>query len=119
MPKMLLPAAIQSGEEGNGFPINFKPSIVSGYFKFVPRGGDKLTFGVVMLQNGIDVGNDALIIKDPITSFNQLILNIKDKFKNLTSQPDTIEISIAIIGPTTGQDFHEGTYFIVDDISIQ
>ncbi|MBM4172103.1 MAG: hypothetical protein FJ214_09570 [Ignavibacteria bacterium] len=118
MPKVLTPAAIQSGEDGKGFPITSVPTIVTGWFKFLPNGGDKLVFGAVLMNGDTELGEDALIINDRMTTYNMLQLNLKNKWKKEYARANRIIITVSIIGPTTGQDWHEGTYFIVDDISI-
>jgi hypothetical protein len=116
MPKVVTPVAIQSGAEAEGFQVSKKHPKVSGFFKFKPRGGDKLVFAVIMFNGKNEIGTGHTEISSQLNEYTELTLDIK--YKNNTPLPTKCVVSIAVIGPTTGQDFHEGTYFIVDDISL-
>lgn len=112
-----MPPLLKYGSGENGVPVSTRYASISGYFKFTPTGGDKLTFSVGMYKNGSMIGYGGLYVTAATTTYQLASANIT---YTSTDVPDTMYMLVTICGPGGGLDsnFHAGTIYYADDISI-
>jgi hypothetical protein len=88
--------------------------MVTGYYKFFPTGGDRLglNFGMKSGGNYIAIGAQAITaVTSSWTAFSVTLSY------SSPAMPDTCILQISIVGPITGNDYHIGSYFLVDDLA--
>jgi len=100
-----------SGDEGIGFPINFRPASLRGYYKFDSVGDDFMQVQANFRKNGIYIGGGAAYIT-PANSYTQFSINI-DYLNGEVPDTATIAIFVANLGGFG----HVGTKMFVDDLS--
>jgi hypothetical protein len=109
---------IQVGPEGRGFAYNQQPAMFTGYYEYFPQSGDRFAINVGLYKGGIDgilVAIAAAALPTAISSYTQF----SAPFVYQTNDtPDTCIVQIQIVGPSTGSDYHIGSYFILDDIAL-
>ncbi len=108
---------LQSGAEGEGFPISTRPAAISGWYQFSPVGGDRFGVNVALFKGGVEGTTVALAASadsTPHASYHQFSV----PFQYFTADiPDTCVIQHQIIGPTTGATWHVGSWFLLDDLA--
>ena len=105
---------IRSGNTGDGFPVAQRYDSINGYYQFHADSGDKFIANITMMKAGQPIGNgvDSLT---PVSSYKKFNFNI---VYDTTEVPDTCIIIFIITGPTGSVDYHLGSYFILDDLSL-
>ncbi len=106
--------SVPTGSEDMGFPVAERHAVLSGYYQFGPVEGDKLVINVSMLNDTSAIGIGAINIESLAYTYTPFSVNIS----YLTEEtPDYCLISISISGPTGTSDYHEGSFYIIDDLS--
>lgn len=105
---------IQSGSEGEGFSVNKKYSKVTGYYKFHSVGGDRLGFNFILFKNGQAIAYAVTIAEE---AANYTPFEVYFNYE-IDETPDTCNLQIILVGPSTGPDYHLGSYFIVDNLAL-
>lgn len=70
------PAELFSGSDGNGFPCTQRHAYITGYYKFIPQGPDILSVYGQVWQGTNLIGQAALNINNPSTSWVQFMAPI-------------------------------------------
>lgn len=105
---------IQSGEDATGFNYDHRPVKLTGSYTFAPVGEDRISVTAILLKGGNTVGIAARSFSGASASYSDFEI----PFEYLTGEtPDTCIITVMIIGPVTGSDFHLGSSFEVDDLN--
>jgi hypothetical protein len=107
-------AFIMAGEYAAGFPISQRHATLTGYYQFSPVGGDKIEVVIVVYKNGEGIGVGDLTITNSATSYTQFTVNIEYYSSEV---PDLCDIEIIITGPTEADDYHAGSFILIDDLS--
>lgn len=106
---------IQSGLDGEGFPISQRYGSCDLFYKFTPVSGDRFGVNVLLKKDGNAIGSGAVALPATVSSYSSLSVPLS-YFG--TETPDSVVIQITIIGPNTGSDYHIGSVMFVDDISL-
>jgi hypothetical protein len=106
---------LQTGAGGHGFSVAQRYAVCSGYYQFVPIGGDRLTITAGFYKGGAYLGLGAISISSPAASWTQFQVNVG---YSGAGTPDTCVINVSVIGPNTGTDYHVNSTALVDDISL-
>jgi hypothetical protein len=106
---------IQSGAGGHGIGISQRYAVCSGYYQFVPIGGDRMTVIAGMYKNGNSIGIGAISVSAPAASWTEFQVTLGYFVGGV---PDTCIINVSIIGPSTGTDYHVNSTALVDDITL-
>ena len=112
MPQLLLAPFIQSGEDASGFSFAQRPVKMTGNYIFSPVQGDRLSISVSFYKNGEAIGIGAFAFMNASPNYSTFEIPIQYLS---TETPDTCIINVNIIGPVQGNDYHEGSFFIVDN----
>jgi hypothetical protein len=104
---------LQSGDDGDGFPVSQRYAALTGYHIFRPVGGDRFVVGVVMSRNSTGIGGGYFIDSTAKSSYTQFTVPIQ--YVN-PGTPDTCIVTILISGPQ-GSDYHVGSMMLVDDLA--
>jgi hypothetical protein len=108
-----LPVLI-SGAGGSGFPINFRPASLHGFYTFTSVGGDFLAINVALAKNGQGIGGGSgLQVQLGATASYQEFA--QDIFYVSADVPDTAIISVLIL--FSGGPIHAGSTYTIDDLS--
>ncbi|MCX7798467.1 MAG: T9SS type A sorting domain-containing protein [Melioribacter sp.] len=113
------------GNEGTGIPYAQRPAMLTGYYQFFPQGGDRLQILAGLFKGGFSLSGNSLLIKGKLIGYG--ILNINNEAREYTlfrlpivyssnENPDTCGILVRIIGQSTDNDYHAGSYFLLDDL---
>jgi Secretion system C-terminal sorting domain len=106
---------IQSGTTAQGITVSQRYKTVSGYYQFNPLQGDRFGLNFLMYKGANPIAFGTAIITASSSSWTQFNVD----FTYLTSDiPDTCILQFLIIGPTTGSDYHVGSYFLLDDVNL-
>jgi hypothetical protein len=108
--------SIPFGSKKTGFAVSQRHSKLNGYYRFSPVGGDKLQITVTMMKNRSGIGFGAFLTNAASTVYNPFQLDIN--YNPGSDVPDTCAITITVVGPVTIGDFHAGSFFLVDDLSL-
>lgn len=106
-------ALIAAGLDANGFPINFRPSFLKGWYKFISDSGDAFSATVVAVKNRRAIGSGGFYSAESHTDYTEFATNIT---YNSTEIPDTIQILILI---ANAPKIHLASYYILDDLSLE
>ena len=104
-----IPPALISGSSDNGFPINFRPAALHGFYKFTPVGGDSFVVSLGLARLGAEIGGGTFRVSATTSQWREFVANIIYQTGDI---PDTVVIGMAI--PLPG---HVGSTFEVDDLS--
>ena len=104
----------QSGADAAGFTVTERHATLSGYYQFSPLDGDRFSVNCAMFKDGNAVGLGAVAITAAAGTYTQFNATI-DYFAS--DVPDSCIIQFQIIGPITGDDFHVGSWVLIDDLS--
>jgi len=112
----ILAPVIQSGSNAHGFAVSQRYKTVTGYYQFSPLSGDRLGLNFNLLKSGTFIANGAAMITASASGWSQFNID----FNYFTSDiPDTCILQILIDGPSAnGKDYHVGSYFLLDDVSL-
>lgn len=111
----LIPPTLQSGDDASGTPISQRYTSVNGFYKFSSSGGDRFTVNVAFYKGNLEnVVAQGAVIFPPTQTYTEFTVPMTYQTADV---PDGAVISVMIIGPTTGSDFHVGSVYQVDDIS--
>lgn len=105
---------ISAGADGEGFPVSSRYGQFTMYYRFSPIGGDRMTLTLAFSKNGNGIGGAGMIVSAAQASYTQLSVPIIWITQEV---PDTAYIAIAIVGPTSSLDAHQGSYFLIDDLA--
>lgn len=105
---------LQSGPEGNGFPISESYQALNLYYKFHSEGGDRFSVNIAFEKDGAPIAQGAVSIPTSYSDYTYLSVPMDYQ---VMETPDTALIQIIIIGPVTGTDVHVGSTMYVDDLS--
>jgi len=95
-----------------GFPINFRPAALHGWYKTSLMTGDLFYVSVLLYKGDVGVGIGTLPVSTSSTVYREFVADIV--YVNAET-PDTAVISMHIVGLTGYAT--TGSYFIVDDLS--
>lgn len=100
---------------GTEFPVSQRYATISGWYQFLPQGGDQIEIAVLMLLNGSPIGDAAEASYETASSYTSFDIPIT-YFTSDT--PDSCFVEVFITGDTLGSDPHLGSYFLADDFSL-
>jgi len=105
--------SIPPGSEDLGFSVSERHYAFSGFYQYYPVEGDKFQITVIMFHETTSVGIGALSVEAGAIAYTPFTIDI-----NYTSEeiPNTCLITFTICGPTGSNDYHEGSYFLVDEL---
>ncbi|MGE5680162.1 MAG: T9SS type A sorting domain-containing protein [Bacillota bacterium] len=106
---------IQTGKDAKGFAVSQRYARISGYYQFNSISGDRLglNFGLFKGDSGIAVAAAAISVS--ANSYTKFDL----PFVYLTNDvPDKCVLQVQIVGPTQGNNWHVGSSFLIDDLSL-
>jgi hypothetical protein len=106
--------SVPTGSEDIGFAVSERHAVLSGFYQFGPVEGDKLVISVNMFNDTTAIGIGKLNIESIASTYTPFSVNIS-YFTEET--PDMCLISVTIHGPASANDYHEGSYYIIDDLS--
>jgi hypothetical protein len=112
LPQLLLSPWLQTGDDASGFSYTERPVKMTGNYIFSPLQGDRLSIIVSFFKNDSVVGLGAVTIPTAAAQYTSFEIPITYL---LASNPDTCIVTVGVLGPVTGDDYHEGTFFIVDN----
>lgn len=105
------PPILSAGLDAKGFPINFRPGALTGWYKFHSDSGDAFSVSLVVIKNGKAIGSGGYYSTENTSAYKQFSANI---VYNSTDIPDTIQIIILI----TNSVIKTGCSFVLDDLSL-
>lgn len=111
----LLPPLLQTDLGVQGFAVTQRYKTVTGYYQFNPVQGDKLKLDFILFSGGGVIAEATPEITAAVTSWTQFNIDFVYSSNEI---PDKCFLQFVIDGPTTSDDFHEGSYFILDDINL-
>jgi len=105
--------SVPPGSDDLGFSVSEKHYVFSGFYQYYPVEGDKFQITVIMFHETTSVGIGALSVETGAITYTPFSIDI-----NYTSEeiPNTCLITFTICGPTGSNDYHKGSYFIVDEL---
>ncbi len=114
---LLMAPVLQSGPGGHGFGCTSRPTSIDGYYQFHSVGGDRFGVNTILYKGvvaGTVIANAASANATEVAGWTHFSV----PFSYVSSaNPDTCIIQIMIVGPVTGNDYHVGSYFLLDDLS--
>jgi hypothetical protein len=96
-----------------GFPVTQKFKTVSGWYQYNPVQGDKFSGSILMFSGANQIGYATFEITTPASSWTQFSLDFN---YFVSGTPDKCKFLFTIDGPVTGDDFHLGSYFLLDNV---
>jgi len=115
-PLSILPPTITSvpyDSENLGFTVSERHYSMSGVYKFNPVDGDKFHITVIMYHDTTTIGLGAQMIETGAIEYTPFNIDIDYTSEEI---PNTCLIAFTICGPAGSDDYHEGSYFIVDEL---
>lgn len=110
----LAPYLIAASAGEVGIPISERWGSVRGFYKMNPQGGDKFNVNVVFSKASTPIAAGGFVDSNVVLSYQEFVVNMT----YLTGDvPDTAFITVTMIGPN-GADYHLGSIYIVDDLSL-
>jgi hypothetical protein len=111
----ILGPVIQSGASATGFAVSQRYKTVTGYYRFNPVQGDILGFNFILYKSGLPIAEGAATVTAGVSAWTQF--NVDFAYQS-SETPDNCILQILITGPTTGTDYHVGSYFLIDDVNL-
>lgn len=108
-----VPPAAQSGISGMGHTVSQRYATLTGYYQFGPTSGDRFSVNVAMYKGGNGIGIGAISTSVAAASYTLFTVTIAYSTQEI---PDTCIVQLTIIGPTTNNNFHVGSWMLVDDL---
>lgn len=111
-PGAFVSPVLAAGSDGGGFPVNFRPEALRGWYKFTGAGGDALVIATAFKlgENGIGAGNFSE--NNTRTIYREFVAPIHWVS---TEVPELATINVVIVGG--GTTFHEGSSYVLDDLA--
>jgi hypothetical protein len=105
--------SVPPGSDDLGFSVSERHYALTGFYQYYPVDGDKLQITVIMYHEKTPVGMGTLSIEAGAIVYTPFTIDI-----NYTSEeiPNTCLITVTICGPTGSNDYHKGSYFLVDEL---
>jgi hypothetical protein len=97
------------------FPVSQHYTILSGFYRFTPVGGDQVAAAVYMFKNSSLVGLGAGQDGTAYGTFTQVDIPID--YTDSLVVPDSAYIQILVTPATDSSDVHVGSTFIADELS--
>jgi len=116
---IVLPPLLQVGASGQGFAYTQRPAALNGYFVYFPLAGsgDQLFIDCLLYKGGSQpttIASGAKFYTSTVSSFTQFSVPLTYLS---AGAPDTCIIIMEIMGPASGGQAHQGSYFMVDDLA--
>jgi hypothetical protein len=102
---------LSAGSDASGFPINFRPEALHGWYKFESDSGDNFSLTFVVMNNGQGIGAGFLYSPIVRTVYTEFVLNVN---YNLPDTPDSAAILCLI---SNSPRVHIGSSFTLDDLA--
>jgi hypothetical protein len=106
--------SVPAGSEVLGFSVSEKYTVLSGFYKFSPVEGDKFVANVTMYHDTVAIGIGALMEGSIASTYTPFLIPISYMSEET---PNICVITFTICGPTGSSDYHEGSSYIVDNLS--
>jgi hypothetical protein len=105
--------SVPYGAEDLGFSVSERHYSMSGFYKFNPVEGDKFQIVVIMFHDTTTVGLGSQMIETGAIDYTPFNIDI-----NYTSEeiPNLCSIIFSICGPSGKEGYHDGSYYIVDEL---
>jgi hypothetical protein len=111
----LLGPGLLSGPGGAGTAVTQRFKTVTGYYQLNVLQGDNLILNFILFKGGSPIGTGESVITASASAWTQFNID----FQYVTNDvPDNCILQFAIAGPTSGSDYHAGTYFLLDDVNL-
>ncbi|MGE5315872.1 MAG: T9SS type A sorting domain-containing protein [Acidobacteriota bacterium] len=107
---------LQAGSGAQGFPVTQRYAALSGYYQFVPTGGDHFTVTVIMYAGTAPVGHGTLDAAS-YTGARWTLFTVPITY-TAPEIPETISIQVAIAPSSSSSAPHAGSYYQLDDLSL-
>jgi hypothetical protein len=111
----LMGPLIEAGTTSEGFAVSQRYKTVSGYYQFNPLQGDKIGLDFSLYKAGSPVAIGAAEITASTSSWTQF--NVDFSYQT-GDTPDICKLIFTILGPTSSADYHQDSYFLLDDIDL-
>ena len=108
-------AVIQAGPGGNGFAVGVRYAAITGFYKCSLLGGDMVGITCGMLQGGSVIALSATRFAANTSTWTAFSIPLT---YTGTGNPDNCTIQATIFGPTTGADYHVGSWYELDDLAL-
>ncbi len=108
-------AVIQAGPGGNGFAVSVRYAALTGFYKCSLLGGDMLGLTCGMLQGGSVLAVNAARFTANASTWTAFTVPLT---YSGAGNPDICTIQATIFGPTTGADYHVGSWYELDDLAL-
>ena len=103
---------LAAGSDATGFPINFRPEALHGWYMFESDSGDNFSVTFVLMNNQMGIGAGTFYSPVVRTVYTEFVANV---FYNLPDIPDSASIVFLIANSPQS---HIGSTFTVDDLSL-
>jgi hypothetical protein len=114
-------ATISSGIGGTGFPINYRPESITGYYKFspAPSSGDRFSVLVLLTKGGLSgtpIASNAIAFSQQTDVYTQFSIPF---IYVLNDIPTTCVIQFSLVGPSITTPIPAvGSFYIIDDLAL-
>lgn len=95
---IVAPALVSDGDLINGFPANSRYTVLQGFYKLFPQGGDKLFILVNLFSDTLNIGHGGVEL-DSASDYTQFNVPIQYYSQDI---PDSYSISITINSASLG-----------------
>lgn len=99
--------------ENYGFSVSERHYSISGFYKFFPAGGDKFQITVIMYHDTTVIGYASQLTETGVIEYTPFSLDINYKSEEI---PNSCLITFTIRGPKGSNDYHKGSYYIIDEL---
>lgn len=106
--------SIPPGSDNIGFSVTERHYALTGFYQYYPVDGDKFQITVIMFHDTTGIGIGALSVEAGAIEHTPFSVDI-----NYTTEeiPNYCMITFTICGPTGSNDYHEGSNFLVDELT--
>jgi hypothetical protein len=111
----LLTPLLQTDLGVQGFAVSQRYKTVTGFYQFNPVQGDKLKLDFILFSGGGVIAEVTPEITATAASWTQFNIDFVYSSNDI---PDKCFLQFMIDGPATSGDYHEGSYFILDDLNL-
>ena len=102
---------LAAGVDGGGFPINFRPEALHGWYKFSSDSGDAFSATLGLTKEGSSIGAGIFYSPTQHSAYSEFVVNVTYFSDDI---PDEAAIVILI---ANSQPAHIGSSFTLDDLS--
>jgi len=103
------------GTNAEGAHTNIAPEAIHGWYILNSVSGDYMNAVAGMLNSSGGTGVGDLNITEPSSVYKEFIINMQ--YLSGVPNGDSIELVFSIFGAGASYDVHDGSYFVVDDLS--